>query len=51
MNYKKIIKAKGIKQRWLAQQLGVTDAMVSRVVNGTQKLSYEKEYLLKKLLS
>jgi len=50
MNYKKIIKAKGLKQSWLAKKIGVSNAMMSRVVNEGHKLSYEKQYMLEQLL-
>ena len=50
MNWKEQIKNKGLKQKWIAEKIGVSEAMISFVLKGERSLSQEKESELKKLL-
>jgi transcriptional regulator with XRE-family HTH domain len=46
MKLKKQIKASGVKQIWIANYLGITEAYLSLIINGKRKPSDE---LLKRL--
>ena len=51
MDLKKKIEKKGLKQVWLAEQIGVSKSLLSLYLSGERNLSEEKEKMLKGLLS
>ncbi|GAA4880495.1 hypothetical protein GCM10023310_70880 [Paenibacillus vulneris] len=51
MNYQKIIKEKGLKQIWIAKQLGISAAMMSMYLKGQTNMSPEKVNNLKIILN
>ena len=50
MNYKKEIKARGLKISWLAEKIGVSQPMLSLFLQGKRGMRYEREAHLKQLL-
>lgn len=50
MNYKKQIKEKGLKQSFLAKQIGVTESYFSLALNGKTKFSEKRKEQLNQLL-
>lgn len=50
-DYKKTIKDSGLKQTWIANQLGVTDAMLSMFLNNKTNMAPEKIEKLRKILN
>ncbi|WP_144028212.1 helix-turn-helix domain-containing protein [Paenibacillus ferrarius] len=50
MDYKSIIDSKGIKQSWIAKQLGVTRAMVNLYIKGKTGMAPEKVRKMNQLL-
>ncbi|WP_160327366.1 helix-turn-helix domain-containing protein [Paenibacillus naphthalenovorans] len=50
MDYQKIIKQKGLKQKWIAEKLGVSSAMISMYISGKSGMSSEKIKKLNRLL-
>ena len=51
MNYKQQIKDKGLKQSWIAEKLGISDAMLSLFLSGERNFDLDKENELKKILN
>jgi predicted transcriptional regulator len=51
MNVAERIKTRGLKKKWIAEQIGVTPAMISYYLSGERNLSKEKEDALFALLS
>lgn len=51
MNIKKKIENRGLKQKWVAEKIGVSEAMLSLYLSGERNLSIEKEKMLVGLLS
>lgn len=51
MELRKTIDKKGLKHKWLAEQIGVSSTMLSLYLSGERNLSEEKEKMLKGLLS
>ncbi|MFD1416791.1 helix-turn-helix transcriptional regulator [Oceanobacillus jeddahense] len=49
-NINKIIQERGLKNKWVANQLGVSPNIISRWVNNKSMPSVEKLFLLAKLL-
>lgn len=47
---KEFLKSKGIKQKWIADQLGVDSSLISRYLKGTRTLSNEKQAILRQIL-
>ncbi|MHB8278701.1 MAG: helix-turn-helix transcriptional regulator [Candidatus Humimicrobiaceae bacterium] len=41
---------KGIKQGWLAEQIGISETTFSKYVNGSRKIKYETALKIAKLL-
>lgn len=50
MNYKEIIKKKGLKQKWIAKQLNISDALLSMFLDGKRNIDQGKEKKLKVIL-
>jgi predicted transcriptional regulator len=50
MEYKKKIKEKGIKQRWLAKKLAVSEQLFSFYLSGTRTMPDNVEKQLKEIL-
>ncbi|WP_186445762.1 helix-turn-helix domain-containing protein [Paenibacillus cremeus] len=50
MELQSAIKNKGLKQKWIAEQLGVTGAMLSMYLRGKTSMSPEKVRKLKLIL-
>jgi len=50
MTLHEMIRARGLKQRWIAEQLGVGDAHFSEMVRGIKRVPIEKVEPLAKLL-
>ena len=50
MNLKDKIKSKGLKISWLAEQIGVSQPMLSMFLKGERQISIEKENKLKEML-
>lgn len=50
MDYRKIIKKRGLKQRWIAQQLQITDACLSMFFDSKTTISPEKVRKLNSIL-
>lgn len=50
MDFKKKIKEKGLKQRWIADQIGISPQMLSMFLNNDRSIPEEKEKMLKGLL-
>lgn len=50
MNYKNIINSKGLKQNWIADQIGVTESMLSKVLSGEKRFSKENQKKFHKIL-
>ena len=46
---KKWIKSQGVKQKWLAEKLGVSESMLSNFLAGRRKLSLETLGQLQKI--
>lgn len=46
---KSILEERGIKQKWVADKLGISSAMVNQWVTGDRPISNEREKELKKL--
>lgn len=50
MDYRKIIKSKGLKQCWIADQIGVSKSMLTKVLNGEKNFSPENKSKFNRLL-
>ena len=50
MNFKKIIKEKGLKFKWVAEQVGITATEISFYLNGDRAMPDEVKEKLKLLL-
>lgn len=48
--YKKLIKSKGLKMSWIAEQLGVSAPSLTMYLNETRSMPYDVEIRLKNLL-
>ena len=48
---KAIVKLKGLKQRWIADKLKVSDALVSQWIKGEREISSSHKIELSKLLN
>lgn len=51
MDYKQAIRNKGLKQVYVAKQIGVSEAFFCRFLKGNKKMSVERENKLKKFLN
>jgi len=51
MTLREKVENKGLKQKWIAKKLEVSEAMISFVLDEKRTLSYDKEIQLNKLLS
>lgn len=51
MDFRKRIRDKGLKIVWLADQLGISQPLLSMYLSGDRNMSQETEDKLKKLLS
>jgi predicted transcriptional regulator len=51
LDYKAAIKSKGLKQNWIANQLGITGAMLSMYISGKTGMDVDKVNKLKKILA
>lgn len=49
-NIKEILKEKGVRQDWLATKLGISNSMVSQVVNGNKRSHKVYESILDLLI-
>jgi predicted transcriptional regulator len=50
MNYQKIIKDNGLKQTWIAKQLGITDSLLSMFFKGKSGMAEETVFKLNKII-
>lgn len=50
MEYQKIIKENGLKQTWIAKQLGITDALLSMFFKGKSGMAEDTVFKLNKIL-
>lgn len=50
-NVKRIINEKGIKQKYIAETLGITQPKLSRMVNGSRKPDPVELYKISKILN
>lgn len=50
MKYQDIIKSKGLKQIWVAKQVGVTNKTLSKYLTGVRNMPIQVEEKLIKLL-
>lgn len=48
--YKIIIKQKGLKLTWIAEQLNISAPSLTMYLNGKRQMPYEKEQRLKNIL-
>ena len=51
MGLKELIQKKGLKQKWIAEQIGVSPQLLSMFLNNERNLSEEKIKMIKGLLS
>jgi len=51
MDYKEIIKEKGLKKRWIADKIGVSRVLFSYYINGTRSMPESVEKQLKAILT
>lgn len=50
MNYKQMIQQMGIKQKYIAEKLGISEAYLSMFLSGKRTLPTEKKSLMNKIL-
>ena len=50
-NIKKVIKDKGIKQKFLCDKLGINESVLSLIINGKRKPSQDRLRALAKILN
>lgn len=51
LRYSKIIKEKGIKMTWIAQNIGVPKSTLSNYLSGKREIPSDIEFKLNKILS
>ena len=50
MDLRQTIRARGLKQRWIAQQIGLSEPVLSNILSGLTPMPDDKKRALAKLL-
>lgn len=50
MDFNKVIKEKGLKKRWIATKIGISNVVLSYYLNGTRPIPETVEKKLKEIL-